>query len=508
MSERVGWCKGSGGVLQRVLFHLACVLALAWPAFLNGQPFYFPDTTAYTRAADSAVYIFSGQRISTEWTDRYRRSLDKGTPAADPRDHVSPAVNDLRTASIMAGRSPYFGALLWLSFVLSRFWLFVLAQAGIAYMLIRLSLRLFGLARPIIVAGVVGALSLLTSLPFFVSLLMPDLLAGFAISAFLLLAIDRGRLRRGERWALRALMLVSVLAHLTHILIVAAMALLLLVWAVLRRWRRPYFVPIIGASALIVLAGMASVMITSAVIERTFGSRPLLVPLLTARFLADGPGLDYVKEYCPEAGFSACAYRDRTKVRVGPFLWSVEPGEGAYMLADTVRRRALSIEDRAFALAVLRAYPIEQSVRILHNGWRQMLRFDIDLLDYRCAGKPRCWSSLPVREREALLGSLGGRDLWPQRALAAVHYATVAIALLVLLAWTSTDAREGGEEVEDIMLWSAILLFAFAVNALLGGGISDPQPRYQARVIWLLPFLATIAGLIWHRRRTPADADG
>ena len=497
-----------GGMFQRLLFHLACVLALAWPAFLNGQPFYFPDTTAYTRAADSAAYIFSGQRISTEWTDRYRGSLGPGGKVRDGGRHVSPNVNDLGTESVMAGRSPYFGALLWLSYVFSRFWLFVLAQAGIAYALIRLTLRLFGWCRPLIVAAVVAGLSLLTSLPFFVSLLMPDLLAAFGILAFLLLAIDRTRLKRGERWGLYALMLVSVLAHLTHILIIGALALALFAWALLRGWRRSQFAPLVGASSIIALIGLISVMITSSVVERTFGRAPLLVPLLTARFLADGTGLDYIRRHCPGAEFAACAYRDRKDIIVGEFLWSLEPGKGAYMIADTATRRALSTEDSRFALAVLAAYPVEQGGRILRNGWRQMLRFDIDLLDYNCAGEPACWSSLPPAERSALLASLGGRDLWPQSAIAVIHYGTLALSLIMLLAWAVADARTGREGAGDIVLWLALLLIAMAVNALLGGGVSDPQPRYQARVIWLLPLLSMLAGLLWWRRRRVALAAG
>lgn len=494
-------------MLQRWLFHMACVLALAAPAFVNGQPFYFPDSTAYTRAADSAAYIFSGHRISTEWTDRYRHALDEGGKIGQERaqSHVSSNVNDLGTDSIMAGRSPYFGAILWLSYVLSHFWLFVVAQAAIAYALVRLSLRMFGLARPAIILGAVGALALLTSLPFFTSLLMPDLLAGFGILAFLLLAIDRGRLRPGERWSLYALLLLSVLSHITHILIVAVMALLLFAWAMLRGWAHDRYKRLIGASALIVLAGTASVMVTSMVVERTFGAKPLLVPLLTARFLADGTGLDYLRKHCPEAGFAVCAYRDRPKVIVGLFLWSLEPGEGAYMLADTEQRRALSVEDKAFALAVLRAYPIEQGGRTLYNGWQQFLRFDIDLLDYRCAGKPRCWSSLPPRERAALMASLGGRDLWPQRTLAVIHYTAAAMALIVILAWASDRRRRQNSGGDDILLWFTLILAAFWINALLGGGVSDPQPRYQARVVWLLPLLAMIVGLLWHGQRRTDD---
>ena len=119
------------GVFQRMLLHLACVLALAWPGFVNGPPFYFPDATAYIRAADSAAYIFSGHRIRTEWTDHYARALEPGGKVRDPGHHVSARGNDLATENIMAGGSTYFGALLWLAYAIGHFWLFVIGQAAI-----------------------------------------------------------------------------------------------------------------------------------------------------------------------------------------------------------------------------------------------------------------------------------------------------------------------------------------------------------------------------------------
>jgi hypothetical protein len=161
-------------VLQRWLFHIACVVALAWPAMVNRQPFYFPDTTAYVRSADSAAYIFSGHRVTTDWTAHYSRQLAMRGKIKDVDHKVSATVTDLGTDSIMAGRSPYFGALLWLAYVIGHFWTFVLAQAVISYALIRLTLRLFDLSRPAIVAAAVAMLSLATALPFFVGLLMPD----------------------------------------------------------------------------------------------------------------------------------------------------------------------------------------------------------------------------------------------------------------------------------------------------------------------------------------------
>lgn len=484
-------------MLQRWLFHLGCVLALAWPAFVNGQPFYFPDSTAYVRAADSAAYIFSGERITTEWTEHYRRSLDPEDKVGDADHHVSAHGNDLATESVMAGRSPYFGALLWISYLISHFWLFVVAQAAIVYWLVRVALRLFGVARPAIVAGTVLLLSAFTALPYFTGLLMPDLLAGIGILAFLLLAIDRGRLGRGEWAGLLALLLLSVVAHLTHILILAAMAAALVIWALTRRWPRARIAAPIAPTLAILIAGIGSVLVTSAVVEQVFGRKPLLVPLLTARFMADGPGLDYLRRHCPDAGFAACAWADRADVAAADLLWSHDPAKGGYMFADTVTRRALSVEDTAFALAVLADYPVTQGMNILRNGWRQAIDVEADLLNYGCVAGPHCWMSLPPRERAVLRASLGGQGLWPQPTIAMLQKGAVLVAILLLLAWVAADARRGGERRDDLRLWLMLILVALAVNALLGGGISEPQARYQARIIWLLPLMAIIAGLLW-----------
>ncbi|MET0376228.1 MAG: hypothetical protein ABW128_18475, partial [Rhizorhabdus sp.] len=151
---------------------------------------------------------------------------------------------------------------------------------------------------------------------------------------------------------------------------------------------------------------------------------------------------------------------------------------------------------------------VEQGGRLVRTGWRQMLRFDIDLLNYKCTGKPECWSSLPPAERSALLASPAGRDRWAQSAIAAVHYVVVGMSIILLLAWAIADARTGREGAGDIFLWFVLLSIALVVNALLGGGVSDPQPRYQARVMWLLPMLATIAGLVWHRRGSRGPVAG
>jgi hypothetical protein len=488
-------------MIQRWLLHVACICALAWPAFLNGQPFFFPDTTSYVRAADSAVYIFSGHRISSEWTEHYRHALDPASRQVATGRHVAAHGNDIASQSIMAGRSPYFGALLWMTFLFGSFWLFVIAQAMAAYWLVHLALRMFGVLSPLPLVAVVALLSLGTSLPFFVGLLMPDLLAGLGMLAFLLLAIERGRMARWERAGVAALLLLSLLSHLTHIVAVAAMLALLPIGMRLagRPWStwRSLFVTTLALLAV----GIASVVVTGAVVERVFGRKPLLVPLLTARFMADGPGLAYLRDHCDRPVFAACAWKDRSSVAAGEFLWSLDPARGGYMFADAKTRRAMSDQDTAFALAVLAEHPLAQGGRVAYNAGRQMLRFETDILNYHCAPGDRCWRSLPPRQRAALLSSLGGQDLWPQQLVASLQQAIVAASVLLLLIW-SVRGRSAAQVDRDLLLWIALFAVGAIVNALLGGGVSEPQPRYQARIIWLLPFMTSIAALLWLRARS------
>ncbi|MGC6328988.1 hypothetical protein [Rhizorhabdus sp. FW153] len=494
-------------MIQRWLLHVACICALAWPAFLNGQPFFFPDTTSYVRAADSAAYIFSGHRISTEWTEHYRRALDPAAKRPEARGHVAAHGNDIASQSIMAGRSPYFGALLWMTFLFGSFWLFVIAQAVAAYWLVHLTLRMFDVLTRQALLATVSLLALGTSLPFFVGLLMPDLLAGFGMLAFLLMVIDRGRMRRWERTGVGALLLLSLLSHLTHIVAIGAMLVLLPVGMRLGgrpwpEWRGAFL------TTLTLLAiGLASVVLTGAVVERVFGRRPLLVPLLTARFMADGPGLAYLRDHCDRPSFAACAWKDRSSVAAGEFLWSLDPARGGYMFADAQTRRAMSDQDSAFALAVLAEHPIAQGGRIAYNATRQMLRFEVDILNYHCAPGDRCWRSLPPRQRAALLSSLGGRNLWPQMLVARLQQAVVVISVLLLLAW-SIRGRSSTQADRDLLLWIGLFMIGAMVNALLGGGVSEPQPRYQARIIWLIPLMASLAALLWRRSGQSGEKHG
>src|SRR5262245_55943874 len=107
-------------------FALAAILAM-WPALSNGQPFYFPDTTAYVRGADLAIAKVAGNRFGTDWAKDERRTVEIKS-AVEPSDLTARTVQ----RPVRAGRSLIYGALLYLGALTGQMWLAIFIQSLIA----------------------------------------------------------------------------------------------------------------------------------------------------------------------------------------------------------------------------------------------------------------------------------------------------------------------------------------------------------------------------------------
>lgn len=485
------------------LRHLGCVVALMWVPLVNGQPFFFPDTTAYVRAGDLIATLVTRGHVRSAWGDRYEAATRAKPPASTRQKAAEPSApavtggNDLRAGNIMAGRSPYIGFLLYLGYMIGNFWPFVLAQAACAYALIVLSLRRFGVARPRTVVAVVGALAASVSLPFYNGLLLADALAGFGVLSFLLLATDGRQLRRGERLFLALLLLLSVSAHMTHIVMLIAMMVLLLALQlaqVVSPIPKHAMLAGIGGIAL----GIFSVWLTGAVVRSVFDKPPQLAPLLTARFIADGPGADFVRAGCSGEAFVACRNLPAS-TNSDVYLWSGDPKLGGYLPLDPDMRARMAAEDQRFALAVLRAYPLREGAMMVRNTVLQLATFPLTGLNEGCFAQTDCWSALPGPVRARLRETPAGHNAWPVQALDVLLYGVViasaaAIALLVPALHRQPLGR-------TLLLWVALTFVAMLACAFFGGALSQPQWRYQGRLIWLVPFLAAIAILL--RQKCP-----
>ena len=493
------------------LFGCAAIVLLMWPALVNRQPFYFSDTTSYVRTADLVAHIVAGPAAATIWT---RPEFDSPRPAAAPAvppvprpdAPVAARGNDLAAGYIMAGRSPYFGILLWVAWVVSCFWLFVIAQAVLAWLLIGLALRCFGLDRPRTRLGVAAILAVVSPLALYNGLLLADALSGFGVAALLILAAPHVRLARWERVLLICILLVSAMAHLTHIAMLIGMTALLGMFVVARLlpWRRARAPIVIGAFCAAI--GLLSVAVTGWVVEARFGKPPVLVPLITARFIADGPGRTFIEDGCDNRRFTICHLPYRGWTNSTEFLWSRDPARGAFLMADPATRTAMSHEDKAFAFAVLAHSPLRT---IGHMAWNTILQITdlrVDILDERFIRPAGMGAQFPPSLARDIAGSPAGRGAWPLPLLNGIVYCGAILSLATLIVLLPRLYSRDVEAARLLALWVALIACAMLLNGFLGGAISEPQSRYQTRMAWLIPLCALIALLAARRARNRVAA--
>src|SRR6202140_1613552 len=94
------------------------------------------------------------------------------------------------------------------------FWPVLLLQAAVTVWIVALMLRAHGFGRrPLLVLGIVAALSIVTTLPWLTSILLTDIFCGLGVLAFYLLLMRADAFTRTERAGLIILAAVSAATH-------------------------------------------------------------------------------------------------------------------------------------------------------------------------------------------------------------------------------------------------------------------------------------------------------
>jgi hypothetical protein len=85
----------------------------------------------------------------------------------------------------------------------------------------------------------------------------------------------------------------------------------------------------------------------------------------------------------------------------------------------------------------------------------------------------------------------------------------VGASLLVFAIALPVIGRRRSSDWALLREWLLLTLVAMLVCSFFGGAVSDPQYRYQGRLIWLVPFFAAIAFCLWRRATAvePAASD-
>ena len=215
---------------------------------------------------------------------------------------------------------------------------------------------------------------------------------------------------------------------------------------------------------------------------------------LLARMAEDGTAKTYLEAHCAERRFFLCGSIDRLPMSATAFLWRTR---GPLHLAGGPD--ALVREAQAIVLGALR----DQTGRFMKlaaaSGVRQLRLFattrELTLFDFDSEGGQR----LAAFVRDRLPGDYPAlarsRQIHGPGSLATVDRIglwTVLASAVGLIALLPPLFRRGRRAALELV---ALVAAGIVVNAFICGALSGAYPRYQSRIVWLLPFAAAVGGM-------------
>jgi hypothetical protein len=437
---------------------------LCWPAIFNGYPLLYPD---------SLGYLATGHGVTMKL-----------------RGLVTPE------SYYVSARSEIYEAAIFLLHVRGPLWPIVFVQAVLMAWVIWLVVRSLSQRSVATYLVLMAVLSSLTSVGWYASFIMPDILGPVLYLSLYLLVFAPESLRPWECAALSMAAWLSLAAHATHLLVGVALGMVLMgMW--LARWT-----PIrLRGERLLWVAGLVFLATASqmAVHQRLYG-RPSLTgdrpAFLMARLLGDGPARLYLQQHCYTLDWAICKHVDHLPTTDEGFLWT---SHGIWDAATDEERTRFRREEMPLLLATLRSYPRQQIARSLANFLE--LLTTVGPWDFFDAG------AFPSAGLDYALPGLSAEyphtrqshNSMPQvfcRAVQRVVLPASALVALALLPWT---CRSGHRR---LMALAGVVFFVVLANAFLAGVLSGVYARYQDRVAWLVVLLAGLMVDAWrpHRR--------
>ena len=343
------------GVVVSACSVLVCAALLLWPALLNGYPLLFGDT---------GVYLRDGIRMHMSW----------------PR--------------------PLFYGLFMLPLHLERtVWPVVIAQALITAGTLLAAMRCFlpGLsAWMLIPAGL--ALTVGTSLPWFVSQLMPDIFGGLMVLTLAILLLSPRPLRPGTQLLIILFAAACITMHLSFLPISLAVLVVLLLC---RAWLRLKMRPVLVRGALVPVIAVLVATLANAQLTGQVSPSPYGKIFVLTRILLDGPGHRALDRECPQPGWTLCAYKNQLPTTEDRILFGddgIVTKAGGY--------RVVAPQAMPIIAAALRAEPVTMLADAARNTVRQFFSFRSgDALVVPMAVNETAWrETFPNSEQDRYLG--------------------------------------------------------------------------------------------------------
>lgn len=465
---------------------------------VNGYPIFFNDTRSYVRQPALIIKAVAKRDLVAAWPNPSEEGQSKAAGGTQTKTD-----DKMKNNGITANRSVYYGFLALLGFLTGGFWLTAIIQSTwvsvLLYMLVSLTtLRVW----PTYILCMAN-LAVFSCAGFFTAYIMPDIFAPIMIVAACLLLLFFKNLTRGQLIFIVVSIVFALLAHLSHQVILVVLTAMFLVWAWLAHVDDLHLLKpvclIIGCIAIGVLGQFAF----DKGVERYSGEKPLLLPHIEAHLIDMGPGSDYAKHACDPQRFVVCQYKDMFPMYWETFIGSTDPHNGVFAAVDLDTKRKLSGEQIQFALAVAEYDPVGVSVGLLRDAAAQLVRFSLKDLIVDQPAMNNYNSRFPPDVARHIAHSAVRQWAGTVTRLSIFYEAIVALALVCLACFSLAYRRpdQGVPFGRENVRVAAFIVSGVVVNGLVCGLLASPYDRFQARVIWLLVFTATLIGANLIRNR-------
>ncbi|WP_111535690.1 hypothetical protein [Palleronia aestuarii] len=475
-------------------------LVLSLPAILNGAPFLYIDSATYIAQGQAAVsVVFPGHDMGIA-------TLPQGEEIAGQLAESAPGSTP-SAPLVVGGRSIYYGVLAYLSQGLTASWALVFLQ-GLAVSVPAVSLFRAVLCASWPVASLLSLalLAFATPLGLFVGMIMPDIWVGAMVLSVAALAVGAEAGGPAFKAILFFVCILAVLFHLSHLVLVTGILALFLLAQLCVPWFRKtvgigWSVGLCG----IILAGIGGQVMFSKVVERVYGAAPISRPHLTAHLVDLGPGQDYAETACagPERSdaLAICPYVDRLPLAWTRFLFLDDPEAGVFAIMSDAEKRRMAEEDMTFAVQTFLHAPWVTAIGLARDGLVQIRELSLDDAVLVAGGDVPgglLATGLPADLRDATRTSfLYGKGDLLRTATDVTQIGTAAAALLLLVSLVAIPAGAGDRPADPriviLLLIVGICLLGVILNAAVCGILASPYGRFQARIAWIVPFLALLS---------------
>jgi hypothetical protein len=366
----------------------------------------------------------------------------------------------------------------------SDFWINLGIQALATLWILQLTLRVFGMARPLRLMTVSAVLILTTALPWLASMLLTDIFAGLSVLSLFILVLHGDKTSTVEKCLLFAF---TAFAAATH-----SATLAVLLGLCCAGWiARPLLGKRIAVSGLLqgsltIIAGAAMLLSANFALSGQFAWTPGGYGVAFGRMMQDGIVARYLNDHCPELKLKLCPYRNELPATADDFLW------GRSMFDKLGRFQGLNDEMGFIVQRSLIEHPLWQAEAALVATAQQ-------LADVATGEGTQKWipHTTGIIERYMPAQVAPMRAAHQQRGdidftvINRIHVPAALVSMLLVVAILASAIRR--RRLDDLTLLAATVALALLGNAFVCGVISGPHDRYGARMVWIATLVVLIA---------------